>query len=119
MVQDAGWGPPPPAGFVSPMTWGVEENVLERFAAAGIPAGQVTFLRDTFTFRHAGSPAEFVEEFRTYYGPTMNAFDAAEKTGKAPELRDALVELFERQNQSGQADTTVIPATFLRVTVSR
>ena len=115
----AAFTPPPPAGFVSPMTWGVEADVLERFAAAGISARNVAFSRDTFTFRYPGAPADYVEEFRTYYGPTMNAFDAAEKNGKARELRDALVGLFERQNQSGRSDLSVIPATFLRVTVSR
>jgi SAM-dependent methyltransferase len=115
----ADFTPPPPAGFVSPMSWGVEANVLERFAAAGISAANVALSRDTFTFRYPGTPAAFVEEFRSYYGPTMNAFDAAEKNGKALELRDALVELFARQNQSGRGDLTVIPATFLRVTVTR
>jgi len=113
------YAPPPPAGFVSPMTWGVEADVLERFTAAGIPAGKLAFARDTFTFRYAGAPAAFVGEFRDYYGPTMNAFAAAEKDGKAAELQAALVELFERQNQSGRTDVTVIPATFLRVTVER
>jgi SAM-dependent methyltransferase len=115
----AAYTPPPPAGFVSPMTWGIEANVIERFSAAGIAAGDVAFSRDSFTFRYPGAPAAFVEEFRRYYGPTMNAFDAAAKNGKALELRDALVDLFERQNQSGRRDLTVIPATFLRVTVSR
>ncbi len=115
----AAFTPPPPAGFVSPMTWGIEENVLERFAAAGIPATRVAFARDTFTFRYPGTPAAYVEEFRTYYGPTMNAFEAAAKNGKDAELYDALVELFTRENRSGRADSTVIPATFLRVTVSR
>jgi SAM-dependent methyltransferase len=115
----AAYTPPPPTGFVSPMTWGVEGHVTERFAAAGISAQQVAFSRDAFTFRYPGTPAAFVEEFRTYYGPTMNAFEAAEKNGKAGELRDALVDLFERQNQSARADAAVIPATFLRVTVSR
>jgi len=115
----AAYTPPPPAGFISPMTWGIEGDVLERFAAAGISAAQVAFSRDTFTFRYAGTPAAFVEEFRRYYGPTMNAFEAAAKNGKAAELSAALVDLFTRQNQSGRADTTVIPATFLRVTVSR
>jgi SAM-dependent methyltransferase len=115
----AAYTPPPPAGFVSPMTWGIEGDVIERFAAAGISAENVAFRRDTFTFRYPGTPAAFVEEFRTYYGPTMNAFDAADKNGKASELRDALVDLFVRQNQSGRSDLTVIPATFLRVTVSR
>jgi len=115
----AAYTPAPPAGFVSPMTWGVEGDVLDRFAAAGISAAQVAFSRDTFTFRYAGTPGAFVEEFRDYYGPTMNAYDAAAKNGKAAELHGALVDLFSRQNQSGRPDATVIPATFLRVTVSR
>ena len=115
----AAYTPPPPAGFVSPMTWGVERHVIERFAAAGISEQHVAFSREVFTFRYPGTPAAFVDEFRAYYGPTMNAFEAAEKNGKAEELRDALVGLFERQNQSMRPDATVIPATFLRVTVSR
>jgi len=115
----AAYTPPPPLGFVSPMTWGIESNVLERFEAAGIPAASVAFSRETFTFRYPGTPAAFVDEFRRYYGPTMNAFEAAQKNGKAAELRDALVDLFERQNQSRHSGATEIPATFLRVTVSR
>jgi SAM-dependent methyltransferase len=115
----AAYTPPPPAGFVSPMTWGVEANVIERFVAAGVPAQNVAFARDTFTFRYPGTPAAFVEVFRDYYGPTMNAYDAAAKNGKAAELHAALVDLLERQNQSGRSESTVIPATFLRVTVTR
>jgi SAM-dependent methyltransferase len=115
----AAYTPPPPQGFISPMTWGVESNVLERFVAAGIPETNVEFSRETFTFRYPGTPAAFVDEFRLYYGPTMNAFEAAQKNGKATELRDALVALFERQNQSGQTEYTEIPATFMLVTVSR
>jgi SAM-dependent methyltransferase len=115
----AAYTPPPPQGFVSPMTWGIVESVLERFAAAGVPADRVAFSRETFTFRYPGTPAAYVDEFRKYYGPTMNAFEAAQKNGKATELRDALVDLFERQNQSGYTEFTTIPATFLQVTVSR
>ena len=115
----AAFTPPPPAGFVSPMTWGIEKDVLERFAAAGIPATRVAFTRDTFTFRYPGTPAAFVDEFRNYYGPTMNAFEAAAKNGKDAELYIALVDLFTRENRSGRADSTLIPATFLQVTVSR
>ncbi len=118
LTISAAYTPPPPQGFVSPMTWGIENNVLERFAAAGIPAASVAFSRETFTFRYLGTPAAFVDEFRKYYGPTMNAFEAAQKNGKAAELRDALVDLFERQNQSARTDSTEIPATFLRVTVA-
>jgi SAM-dependent methyltransferase len=119
LTISAAYTPPPPPGFVSPMTWGIESTVLERFAAAGIPAARVGFSRESFTFRHPGTPAAFVDEFRQYYGPTMNAFEAAQKNGRATELRDALVSLFERQNQSGHSGATEIPATFLRVTVSR
>jgi len=108
--------PPPPEGFVSPMTWGVENNVIERFAAAGIPADKISFARDTFTFNFPGTPSAFVDEFRKYYGPTMNAFEAAEKKGQAAKLQKELEELFNSQNR-GQ-DATSIPATFLRVTVA-
>jgi ubiquinone/menaquinone biosynthesis C-methylase UbiE len=108
--------PPPPEGFVSPMTWGVESNVLDRFGAAGVPAEKISFLRDTFTFNFPGEPAAFMNVFRTYYGPTMNAFEAAEKTGRAAQLQKELEDLFSSQNQSKNA--TSIPARFLRVTVS-
>src|SRR6059036_1236142 len=74
--------PPPPEGFISPMTWGIETNVIERFAAAGVPAEKISFARDTFTFNFPGAPSAFVDEFRKYYGPTMNAFEAAEKKRK-------------------------------------
>jgi ubiquinone/menaquinone biosynthesis C-methylase UbiE len=112
------YSPPPPEGFVSPMTWGIEANVIERFAAAGVPAEEISFSRDTFTFRSPGSPSAFLATFRDYYGPTMNAFAAAEQSGKAAELQQELEALFERQNTSGHKDATVIPATFLRVTVA-
>jgi ubiquinone/menaquinone biosynthesis C-methylase UbiE len=108
--------PPPPEGFVSPMTWGVESNVIERFSAAGVLAQDISFARDTFTFNFAGTPSEFVDEFRKYYGPTMNAFEAAEKNGRAEHLQKELEELFKRQNEGGEA--TSIQATFLRVTVA-
>src|SRR5262245_36294875 len=108
--------PPPPEGFVSPVTWGVENNVTERFTAAGISKDNISFARDTFTFNFPGTPSEFVDVFRKYYGPTMNAFEAAEKQGKAGELQKQLEELFESQNT--KQNGTSIPATFLRVTVT-
>jgi ubiquinone/menaquinone biosynthesis C-methylase UbiE len=108
--------PPPPEGFVSPMTWGVESNVIERFAAAGVPKENISFARNTFTFNFPGTPSAYVDEFRKYYGPTMNAFEAAEKNGRAAELQKELEELFNSQNRSQNA--TMIPATFLRVTVA-
>lgn len=110
--------PPPPEGFISPMTWGVENNVIERFGQAGISKENISFERDTYTFIAPYSPAEFVAAFKTYYGPTMNAFDAAENNGKSTELQQELIELFSSQNKSTDLNKTVIPATFLRVTVN-
>jgi len=115
----AAYTPPPPEGFVSPMTWGVEHEVTARFAAAGIPKDNVAFVKDTFTFNYPGPPSRFVGDFRTYYGPTMNAFAAAEESGRADELQTKLEELFESQNTGASQDETCIPATFLRVTAVR
>ena len=109
------YSPPPPEGFVSPMTWGVEEEVVDRFGTAGMPADRISFERDTWTFRDPGSPAELVATFRDYYGPTMNAFAAAAKDGRDAELQAELDALFAEQNRGGEA--TSIPATYLRVTV--
>jgi ubiquinone/menaquinone biosynthesis C-methylase UbiE len=109
--------PPPPEGFISPMLWGVEDHVTDRFGKAGIAKENISFIKDTFTFNAPYSPSDFVTEFRNYYGPTMNAFEAAEKNGKAAALQSELEDLFNRQNKSVNNDTTSIPATFLRVTV--
>ncbi len=109
--------PPPPDGFISPMTWGVEENVIERFGNAGIPKVNISFSRETFTFNAPYSPAEFVDNFRKYYGPTMNAFEAAEKDGKGEDLHRELESLFVQQNTLKDGQATSIPATYLKVTV--
>jgi hypothetical protein len=111
--------PPPPEGFVSPMTWGNENNVLERFAGAGVPRENISFVRDTYTFNFPGKPSELVDAFRKYYGPTMNAFEAAEKNHRAGNLQSELEDLFNSQNRSMNDNTTSIPATFLRVTAVR
>lgn len=110
--------PPPPEGFVSPMTWGVESQVIERFAAAGIPREQVSCVKDTFIFDTAKTPAAYVDDFRNFYGPTMNAFEAAEKNGRAGDLQKELETLFEQQNESRNSDAVLISANFLRVTVT-
>ena len=109
--------PPPPEGFVSPMTWGVESHVIERFTGAGVSREKIIFSRETFTFNYPSAPAGLVDEFKKYYGPTMNAFDAAEKNGRAAELQKELEDLFTRQNKSPNKNATSIPATFLQVTV--
>ncbi|GAB2534567.1 class I SAM-dependent methyltransferase [Spirosoma aerophilum] len=110
--------PAPPEGFISPMLWGMEDHVTERFVKAGIPKENISFVKDTFTFKAPFPPSEFFQRFRTYYGPTMNAFEAAEKNGDAPALHQELETLFTNQNQSGDKNSTSIPASFLRVTVT-
>jgi hypothetical protein len=49
----------------------------------------------------------------------MNAFEAAAKNNKANDLQRELEELFNRQNKSQREDATIIPATYLRITVKR
>jgi len=109
--------PPPPEGFVSPMTWGVESHIIERFGQAGVAAEKISMVKDTYYFASPDkSPTEFIELFEKFYGPTMNAVDAAQKSGNADELHNQLVALAEAQNKSTAG--TLIPATFIRVTVS-
>lgn len=109
--------PAPPQGFISPMLWGVEAEVTKRFEEAGIAAGNISFKRDKYVFNFEESTSALVYRFRTYYGPTMNAFEAAEKNGKADQLQYELEELFKSQNTSSKPNHSLIPATFLRVTV--
>jgi hypothetical protein len=61
------------------MLWGVESNVLERFAAQ--TREQISFARETISLDYPGTPAQFLAEFRNYYSPMMNAFEAAEWPG--------------------------------------
>jgi SAM-dependent methyltransferase len=114
----ASYSPPPPEGFVSPMTWGVEDEVIARFTAAGVPEDRISFQRGTYTFDHAGSPSELVATFKSYYGPTMNAFAAAAADGREADLQAELEQLFNEQN-TREDGATSIPATFLRVEVQR
>ena len=117
LKTSAAYSPPPPEGFVSPMTWGVEANVLERFGLAGVAPADIQCEKQTYIFNFAGTPPEFVDAFRKFYGPTMNAFDAAEKNGKSDTLRQELEALFTSQNTSATPNVTSIAATYLRVTV--
>jgi len=96
----------------------VESHIVERFGQAGVPKENISLVKDTFYFRSPDkSPTQLIESFRRFYGPTMNAFEAAEKTGNVEDLHCQLVELAHAQNTSTNGSTS-IPATFLRVTVS-
>ncbi len=112
------YSPPPPEGFISPMSWGIEANVRERFAAAGVSEDRVGFERATYMFSHPGAPSEFLAEFRSYYGPTINAFEAAAANGREAELQGELEALCNQHNVNGSEGPTSIAATYLRVTVS-
>ncbi len=115
----ASYSPPPPEGFISPVTWGQEANVIERFGGAGIPAANIQTSRETYSFNLDAPPVALLDRFRRFYGPTMNAFEAAEKNGKEADLQRELEALFAAQNKSGSPDRTSIPATYLRVTVTK
>ncbi len=112
------YSPPPPEGFVSPMTWGVEENVLERFGAAGIPAENIACERTMFLFETPRTPSEYLADFRDYYGPTMNAYAAAAADGREAELHAELEALVNEHNTAGSGAGTRIEAAYLRVTVA-
>ena len=118
LKTSAAYTPPPPDGFVSPVSWGVEDNVRERFAAAGVPARNIACERAIYVFRSPGPPSELLQTFKQFYGPTMNAFEAASKDGRAAQLETELTQLFEEHNRAG-AGRTEIPATFLKVTVTK
>lgn len=113
----AAYTPPPPEGFISPMLWGDEAQVRVRFEAAGIPSANISFERKTWTFRAPGPPCDLLAIFRDYYGPTMNAFEAASRNGRANALHAELLNLFDAQNHG--LGSTAIPATYLQVTVVR
>ncbi len=115
----AAYTPPPPEGFVSPMLWGKESHVIERFTSAGVAKENISFAKATFSFNASYSPAQLVSKFKNYYGPTMNAFEAAEKNGKAADLQHELEALFNSQNKSTAEDTVSISANYLLVTVTR
>jgi SAM-dependent methyltransferase len=119
LKTSAAFTPPPPEGFISPVTWGVESHIVERFGQAGVPAERITMSRDTYWFRADRlSPAELIGLFRDWYGPTMSAYAAAAQNGRTDELESQLVSLAESQNQ-GRDGALAIPATFMRVTVQR
>ncbi len=110
--------PPPPEGFISPMTWGVESNIVERFGQAGMSKEKISMIKDTYLFQSPDkSTAQFIDLFSRFYGPTMNAYEAAQKNGKEEDLNNQLLELAKSQNKSVGGSTS-IPATFMRVTVS-
>lgn len=118
LKTSAAYAPPPPEGFISPVTWGQEDAVRGRFGAAGVAQEDIRCERASYVFRYPAPPGELLQTFKRYYGPTMNAFEAAAKDGREAQLEDELANLFEDHNQASEG-TTAIPATFLKVTVQK
>ncbi|TGK32397.1 class I SAM-dependent methyltransferase [Leptospira gomenensis] len=113
----ASFTPPPPEGFISPMTWGVADNVAEYFSRTGVPREKISMIKDVYEFIALDkNPENLIESLIRFYGPTMSAFEAAEKNGNEEELRRQLIELAYAQNKNTAVGVS-IPATFLRVTI--
>lgn len=110
--------PPPPEGFVSPITWGQPEHVVDRFHAAGVPEDRISCERDTWRFEADCPAVEYLGLFRDWYAPTMNAFAAAEQAGRADDLWNELAVLFKEHDLSDDPEhSTRIEVGYLRVTV--
>jgi SAM-dependent methyltransferase len=107
--------PPPPAGVPSPMGWGDEATVRERLQPG---FNGVRLTRRIALMRYPFPPAETVEFFRQYYGPTLKAFAALDGDAQAALRRD-LVELQTAHNIAGTPGTTEVPAEYLEVVATR
>lgn len=105
---------PPPAGMPSPVLWGVEETVRERF---GEGISELRATPQIIKFGFPFSPAEVVEHFRSYYGPTQKAFGLLDETKQAA-LRKDLEELWSAHNRATDG-TTEVEAEFLEVKAIR
>ncbi len=99
---------PPPAGVSSPMLWGTEAHLRELFSNR-ITSLQVTERDFTFRFRSA---EEFVDFFRTWYGPTLKAFTALDGRDARRALEDDLVALARRFDRLGTGGAVAIPASY-------
>jgi SAM-dependent methyltransferase len=104
---------PPPAGVQSPMLWGSEAYLHGLF---GDNLSNLTLTRRIFVFRHR-SPGAWIDYFRTFYGPTLKAFQSLDGPNQERLVAD-LEALIARHNVSGD-DTMVVPAEYLEVVAVR
>ncbi|HEY5445043.1 MAG TPA: class I SAM-dependent methyltransferase [Pyrinomonadaceae bacterium] len=105
---------PPPAGMPSPVLWGVEATVRERF---GSRVSSLAATAQNIFFRFPFSPVDVVEHFRTYYGPTQKAFGALNENGQAA-LRGDLERLWTQNNRASDG-TTEVESEYLEVIAIR
>jgi 2-polyprenyl-3-methyl-5-hydroxy-6-metoxy-1,4-benzoquinol methylase len=107
--------PPPPAGVPSPMGWGDEGTVRARLRHG---FADVSLTRRSALMHYPFPPAETVEFFRQYYGPTQKAFAVLDLAGQAALRRD-LVELQTAHNTATTSGTTEVAAEYLEVVAVR
>jgi SAM-dependent methyltransferase len=103
---------PPPAGLAPPTHWGTEEGMRELLGEGAT----VRATRRSFVWRFA-SAQQYLDLFRSYYGPTLKAFEALDPAGQAA-LADDLIALVEQFNRSDDG-TLVVPADYLEVVATR
>jgi SAM-dependent methyltransferase len=106
---------PPPPDIPSPVLWGSEEIVRERFRQAGV--SDVRLTRRPITFHYPFSPVEVVEYFRQFFGPTQFAFAALDADGQAA-LRSDLEQVWTEYNRAGDG-TTSVESEYLEVIATR
>lgn len=107
--------PPPPAGVPSPMEWGSEPIVQQRLKNGFT---NVRLTRRAAKMSYPFPPAETVEFFRKYYGPTLRAFESLPASGQVA-LRQDLVELQTRHNTASIPGTTEVTAEYLEVVATK
>jgi hypothetical protein len=104
---------PPPPGVLPPVLWGTEERVRELF---GDGISELTMDDDEMNFRYH-SPEQWLDLFRTYFGPMVMAFSRLGEEG-SPALERDLLELMRTNNRAGDA-ALVAPAAYVRVIATR
>lgn len=112
MFKVTGKHVPPPAGMASPILWGKEDVVKERF---GSGVAELELVRRPMRFDFPFGPEDTVEFFRRFYGPTQKAFDALDEEGRST-LRTDLEFLWSENNQATDG-TTLVFSEYLDVRV--
>ena len=102
---------PPPAGLRSPIQWGTEARLRELFIGQ---IADMTVEKRFYTFRDR-SPERYVDYWRTFYGPTLKAFDAVGESGRAA-LEADIVDLIGRFNRADDG-TMVVPSEYLEAVI--
>ncbi|HET9085244.1 MAG TPA: methyltransferase domain-containing protein [Candidatus Limnocylindrales bacterium] len=103
---------PPPAGLRSPIQWGTEARLRELFI------GKIADLKAEkrfYTFRDR-SPDHFIEYWRSFYGPTLKAFETVGESGREA-LEADMIELIGRFN-AAQDGTMVVPSEYLETVIT-